>query len=100
MAVSCASGFRADRLLFLTDVDGVKVADGRIAHSLTSAEIDRLIADGVATGGMQAKLEAAKLALHSGVGEIVIAPGQAHGVVERLAAGEPIGTRIVREEDA
>jgi len=100
MAVSCASGFHADRLLFLTDVDGVKMADGRIAHTLTSAQIDRLIADGVATGGMQAKLEAAKSALHSGVGEIVIAPGQAHGVVERLAGGEPIGTRIVREEDA
>ena len=100
MAVSCASGFRAERLLFLTDVEGVRAADGRIARTLTSAEIDRLIADGVATGGMQAKLEAAKWALHSGVGEIIIAPGQADGVVGKLAFGERIGTRIIRQEEA
>lgn len=100
MAVSCASGFSAERLLFLTDVEGVRTADGRIAQTLTPAEIDRLIANGVATGGMQAKLEAAKLALHSGVGEIVIALGQAQGVVGRLASGERVGTRIVREEPA
>jgi acetylglutamate kinase len=100
MAVSCASGFSAERLLFLTDVEGVRTADGRIAQTLTPAEIDRLIANGVAAGGMQAKLEAAKLALHSGVGEIVIALGQAQGVVGRLASGERVGTRIVREEPA
>lgn len=100
MAVSCAAAFGANRLLFLTDVDGVRTGDGRIARVLTAADINRLIADGVATGGMQAKLEAARWALDSGVGEIVIAPGQMHGVVERLAAGEPVGTRILRAEAA
>ncbi len=100
MAVSCAAAFGADRLLFLTDVEGVRMGGGRIAGVLTAAEIARLIAYGVATGGMQAKLEAARWALESGVGEIVIAPGEMHGVVERLTAGEPIGTRILRAEAA
>jgi acetylglutamate kinase len=100
MAVSCAAAFRADRLLFLTDVEGVRTSDGRVATVLTAADISRLIADGVATGGMQAKLEAARWALESGVGEIAIAPGGMHGVVERLAGGEPIGTRILRAEAA
>ncbi|HZT39678.1 MAG TPA: acetylglutamate kinase [Bryobacteraceae bacterium] len=100
MAVSCAAAFAADRLLFLTDVEGVRTGDGRVASRLTPQEISDLIAGGVATGGMQAKLEAARWALESGVGEIVIAPGGVEGIVERLAAGEAIGTRIQRAEAA
>jgi len=96
MAVACASGFQADRLYFLTDVEGVRDESGQTAASLTIADIDRLIANGTATGGMQAKLESAKAALQGGVGEIVIAPGQRTGVVAHLAAGLPVGTRIVR----
>jgi acetylglutamate kinase len=100
MAVSCAAAFAADRLLFLTDVEGVRTGDGRVASALTGKEISDLIASGVATGGMRAKLEAARWALESGVGEIVIAPGAVEGIVERLAAGEAIGTRILRAEAA
>jgi acetylglutamate kinase len=95
MAVSSAAGFRADRLFFLTDVDGVRDASGKVMPTLTPKEIDGLIADGVATGGMQAKLEAAKAALAGGVSEIVIAPGQTPAILDRLAAGEQAGTRIV-----
>jgi acetylglutamate kinase len=95
MAVSCASGFRADRLIFLTDVDGVRVAGGAIAEQLTVAEVDALIAGGIATGGMRAKLDAAKWALEAGVREVVIAPGQAPGIIARLASGGRAGTRIV-----
>lgn len=94
MAVACAGGFGADALFFLTDVDGVRVSDGSIASSLTSDAIEQLIGAGVATGGMQAKLESARKALESGVGKIVIAQGQVQGIVARLAAGEPIGTSI------
>jgi acetylglutamate kinase len=97
MAISCAAAFGAARLFFLTDVDGVRDASSRIVPTLTAAGIDRLIADGIATGGMQAKLESAKAALASGVGEIIIAPGQASGIVAALTSGERIGTRIVRE---
>ena len=53
-----------------------------------------MIADGIATGGMQAKLEAALTALENGVGQVRIAPGAAAGVLGRLLAGEEIGTRI------
>jgi acetylglutamate kinase len=97
MAVACAGGFGADALFFLTDVDGVRVTDGSVAPTLTPGEIDRLIADGVATGGMQAKLESARRALDLGIAEVVIAPGQMTGIVARLASGERIGTTIARE---
>lgn len=96
MAVSCASGFQADRLLFLTDVDGVKDSSGQVIPTLSLEQSRLLIADGVATGGMQAKLNAAAEALLGGVGEVVIAPGAAPDIVSRLLAGEAVGTRFVR----
>jgi acetylglutamate kinase len=95
MAVACASSFHADKLIFLTDVDGVKDAEGKVLDSLTAAEAAGLIETGVATGGMQAKLEAAVSALKTGVREIVIAPGAQAGVVAEILAGTKIGTRIV-----
>jgi acetylglutamate kinase len=96
MAIVCAAGFSADRLFFLTDVDGVRVGDGSIAPLLTPASVEELISSGVATGGMQAKLESAVRALDMGVGEILIAPGQHAGIVSRLATGELVGTRIAK----
>lgn len=95
MAIGIASGFRADRLFFLTDVDGVRDESGATAPVLDPAAIERLISSGTATGGMQAKLEAASAALSDGVGEIVIAPGQREGIVALLARQSEVGTRIV-----
>lgn len=94
MAVACASGFGAQRLFFLTDVDGVRGADGRIFPELSSAECEALIKDGIATGGMQAKLVAGRKALEDGVGEVVVAPGALTGILEKLLAGEAVGTRL------
>ncbi len=66
MAVACAAGFRADRLVFLTDVDGVRGSEGAILPQLDIAAGEALIRDGVATGGMQAKIDAAHQALRQG----------------------------------
>jgi acetylglutamate kinase len=52
----------------------------------------------VATGGMQAKLNAALAALEGGVAGVRIAPGAAERVLPRILAGEAIGTRIVLAE--
>jgi acetylglutamate kinase len=94
MAVACAAAFAAEALVFLTDVDGVRVADGSTAASLTVADCHQLIASGVATGGMQAKLEAAMDALRRGVGRVVIAPGAMHSAAESAISGDGIGTVI------
>lgn len=95
MAVACAASFRVSQLLFLTDVEGVKGPDGQVFPSLTVAQCRQLIADGVATGGMQAKLEAAISALLQGVGEVLIAPGARPGIVAELLARAPLGTRVL-----
>ena len=52
-------------------------------------------ATGVATGGMQAKLNAAMDAVAGGVGEVRIVKGSEPDIVNRVFAGEEIGTRIV-----
>lgn len=94
MAVACAVSFKAERLFFLTDVAGVRGATGDILRSLSVAECGQLIQDQVATGGMQAKLEAAISAVEQGVEAVVIAPGSLPRVVTRLLAGEEIGTVV------
>jgi len=96
MAVACAAGYQAAKLLFLTDVDGVRGADGEALPLLTPEEAKDLIAAGVASGGMEAKLNSACAALDHGVGEVVIAPGAARDVMRRLISGEPLGTRLAR----
>jgi acetylglutamate kinase len=98
MAVACAAAFRAEQLIFLTDVEGVLDGSKRVHAVLTAAESEQLIAEGVATGGMQAKLNAALDALRQGVGQVRIASGSAPSVLSRILAGEAIGTRLVLSE--
>jgi acetylglutamate kinase len=98
MAVACAAAFGAERLVFLTDVEGVLDDDRRIRRVLTAAESRELIAGGIATGGMQAKLNAALDALAGGVARVRIAPGAAPDVLARILAGEEIGTEMTLGE--
>jgi acetylglutamate kinase len=100
MAVSVASALGVDKLLFLTDVDGVRGQDNKVFPTLNLDQCRQLIDDGVATGGMRAKLDAAVEALQSGIDEVVIAPGAGPGIVldllaKRLSGQESIGTRLV-----
>ena len=94
MAVACAIGFSAEELVFLTDVPGVKGADGQVCPHLTVAQCRDLIAQGIATGGMEAKLNSACDALAGGVASVVIAPGAHPDAVSLLLNRQPLGTRI------
>lgn len=98
MAVACASAFGVDQLIFLTDVEGVRDGDGAIVPSLTREDCRRLIADGIATGGMQAKLNSASEAIAGGIAQVIIAPGALENAAARIVAGESIGTRVVPGE--
>jgi acetylglutamate kinase len=98
MAVACAAAFGAEQLVFLTDVEGVLDGERRLRRMLTAAESRELIASGVATGGMQAKLNAALAALAAGVARVRIAPGAAPRVVARVLGGEEIGTEMTLGE--
>lgn len=98
MAVACAAAFGARQLIFLTDVDGVLDESRQVRSVLSVRESELLIRGGIATGGMQAKLEAALAALQGGVEQVRIAPGHTEQVLQRVLAGEAVGTRIVLGE--
>src|SRR6202041_702151 len=99
MAVACAAGFGARQLVFLTDVEGVLDASRQIRRSLTARDSRQLIAEGIATGGMKAKLDAALAALEAGVEQVRIAPGAANNALARALAGEEIGTKMALMEE-
>jgi acetylglutamate kinase len=97
MAVSVAAALKVDKLLFLTDVDGVRGHDNQVHPALNLDECRELIEKGIATGGMRAKLDSAAEALQAGIAEVVIAPGASPDIVAGLLAGNSIGTRLVTQ---
>ena len=88
-ALGLARAVAAHRLVYLSDVDGVKLGEQPVA-SLTRDEASRRIADGTIAGGMVLKVRVALDASAAGIPEVVIA-GRA-----RLTGGFP-GTRIVAQ---
>lgn len=73
-AAACAVACRAHALIFLTDVPGVKDADGAVIRWLQMKQIDDLVKSSVIRGGMLPKLEACQDALRRGVGRVRILP--------------------------
>ncbi|MFT5067925.1 MAG: acetylglutamate kinase [Reinekea sp.] len=76
-AGAIAGALKADRLLLLTDVAGVKNADGEVLTEMTAAQIRELTADGTIAGGMIPKTETALDAIDKGVRAVVILDGRA-----------------------
>ncbi len=76
MAASCAICTKADTLVFLTDVPGVKGADGQVMRWLTLAEIPLLEKQRIVSGGMLPKLSACRNALLHGVKRVRILPAE------------------------
>jgi acetylglutamate kinase len=74
MAAACAIACHADALIFLTDVQGVKDAEGSVMPWLNIKEAAALVEQEVIAGGMLPKLEACGSALKRGVGRVRILP--------------------------
>ena len=76
-AGAVAAALKADRLLLLTDVSGVKNAEGEVLTELKAHQIRELTKDGVIAGGMIPKTETALDAIEGGVRAVVILDGRA-----------------------
>ncbi len=76
-AGAVAAALKADRLLLLTDVSGVKDGTGEVITEMTADQIRSLTADGVIAGGMIPKTETALDAIDGGVRAVVILDGRA-----------------------
>ncbi|PJI93159.1 N-acetylglutamate kinase [Yoonia maricola] len=76
-AGAIAGALKADRLLLLTDVEGVKDKSGEVLTEIDPKIIPDLIADGTIAGGMIPKTETALAAMNDGVRAVVILDGRA-----------------------
>jgi acetylglutamate kinase len=77
MAAACATSCKADALVFLTDVPGVRGANGQVMRWLTVDQIAGLTRDSIISGGMLPKLHACREALLAGVNRVRILPAEA-----------------------
>lgn len=94
-AGAVAAAMKADRLLLLTDVAGVKDADGEVITDLTMSDVRRLTDQGVIAGGMIPKTETALEAIQGGVRAVVILDGRApHSCLLELFTAHGAGSLI------
>jgi acetylglutamate kinase len=95
-AISAALG--AEKFILLTDVPGVLDSDGRLISSLSEDEAQRLISEGVASGGMIPKIRCCLAAIRGGVPKAHIIDGRVpHSLLLEILTEEGVGTQIIRE---
>ena len=75
LATNIAIEFKADKLIFLTDVAGVLGKDKNTIKEIKISEVDDLIKSEVITGGMIPKINSCKQAIQKGVKEVLIIDG-------------------------
>jgi acetylglutamate kinase len=99
-AGAIAGALKADRLLLMTDVPGVKNAEGQVMTQISPEEIRRMTDEGVISGGMIPKTETALEALAEGVRAVTILDGRIpnaallelftdHGAGSQIRSTEP-----------
>jgi acetylglutamate kinase len=94
-AGAIAAAIGAQRLILLTDVDGVLDKSGQLIPEMMAAEARRLIADGVITGGMIPKIETCLDAVDRGVDGAVIVDGRVpHVLLLELFTEHGAGTLV------
>jgi acetylglutamate kinase len=92
-----AAALRAEKLVLLTDTDGILDRDGKLVPTLTREEITTLIADGTISKGMLPKVQACLTALGNGVKKTHIINGTIpHALLLEIFTPEGVGTEIVR----
>jgi acetylglutamate kinase len=97
-AAKLAAEMRAEKLMLLTDVRGVKGADGELCSTLTASQVKALIKTGVIDGGMIPKARFGLDALAEGVHKVHIIDGRLdHAVLLEIFTDKGIGTELVQE---
>jgi len=96
VAEKIAISMNAERLIYLTDVDGVLDASGLVISSINSEQINSMIEDKTVSEGMIPKLECAIDALKNKVKKVHIINGcKRHSVLLELFTHKGIGTEVL-----
>jgi acetylglutamate kinase len=97
-AGAIAEALGAEKLIFLTDVEGIRAdpdEPGSLLHRLSAAELDGLVASGVASGGMVPKAQACARAVRAGVAGAHILDGRVpHALLVELFTDGGVGTMV------
>jgi len=96
VASSLASALRAEKLILLTDVQGISDKKGSVITTLRKKDVKKLMDEGTVSGGMIPKVQACTQALDNGVSKTHIVDGRvAHCLLLEIFTKEGIGTEIV-----
>lgn len=96
-AGSIAGAIDAAKLVYMSDIEGVKIND-KLAPHLTEKQIVNYIEEGIINGGMIPKVESALNALNAGVNKVHIVDGRIeHALLLEIFTEEGVGTEIVGE---
>lgn len=98
VAGSIASALEADKLVLLTDVEGVMDKDKRLLSSLSFSQARQYIKNGVIDGGMIPKIECCMEALLGGVNRVHVINGRRpHALLLEIFTDQGVGTMVVKE---
>ncbi|MBN2539237.1 MAG: acetylglutamate kinase [Deltaproteobacteria bacterium] len=97
VAGEVAVALGAEKLVLLTDVEGILDKKGRLINSIRSIDADELIEDGTISGGMYPKVKCCLKALRNGVGKTHIIDGRLdHAILLEIFTDSGIGTEVVK----
>ncbi len=98
VAGEVAEALHAEKLILMTDVEGVKDKKGDLLSTLTEKQARKMIQDGVVGSGMIPKVECCIEALKGGVGKTHIIDGRVkHAVLLEIFTKKGVGTEVVRK---
>jgi acetylglutamate kinase len=98
VAGKLAEKLSAEKLILLTNVEGLQDKEGKLMTGLSSEEVDELIEDGTISGGMLPKIDCALAAVKEGVTSAHIIDGRvAHAVLLEVLTDEGVGTLITNQ---
>ncbi len=93
VASAVATAMGAEKLIYLTDVEGVKDNEGNIIFEITTENAEKLIEDGTISGGMIPKSRACMEAVAQGVNRVHIIDGRIlHSIILEIFTDTGIGT--------
>jgi acetylglutamate kinase len=96
VAGKIAESIKADKLIYLTDTDGIKI-NGKYVSSIKIKNISKFIKSGQITGGMLPKVLSAKNAIINGVKKVHIINGTTeHSLLLEIFTNKGIGTEIIK----
>ena len=99
VASAVATAISAEKLIFLTDVEGVKDNKGDIIFEITTNAAEQLIENGTISGGMIPKVRACTEAVEQGVNRVHIIDGRIlHSILLEIFTDTGIGTMFKKAE--